>query len=277
MKRLLWRNIVTGDAKLHVARLTLREGAGFGAHTHDFAEVFWIERGEAVHEINRRREPLTAGQMVLMRPADTHDFLVRARCGATLVNVAFEADVLEQLRSRYFAQSSWPWAGERLPAKFKLTPADLVQLRGWADDLARAAPGARTRDWFLLSVLHLISRAPLTHADPNRPAWLDDALTRFANPDEFPGGVARLAELAQRCPEHLNRVVRKVSGKTATDLVNELRLDFASRELRMTNRPILDITLDCGLENLGYFYRIFKKRFGLTPRQFRLQKDAVVG
>jgi AraC-like DNA-binding protein len=29
----------------------------------------------------------------------------------------------------------------------------------------------------------------------------------------------------------------------------------------MTNRSILDLSLDCGITNLGYFYRLFRKRF----------------
>jgi AraC-like DNA-binding protein/mannose-6-phosphate isomerase-like protein (cupin superfamily) len=275
-RRLLWHNVVPPDTRAHVARLHLGRGEGFGVHTHDFAEVFWIERGAGMHLINGQRDPLSVGDLVLIRPRDRHDFVVRQAEGLTFVNVAFEASALRAIHTRYFSARRWPWTGGVLPAKFQLTPADLTQLRTWADDLARAAPTALQRDWFLLSLLQLIGRSPLHDQGPDRPGWLDEAIAHFNTPERFAGGVACLARLSGRCPEHLNRVVRRTLGKTATDLVNDLRLDFAARELRMTNRPILDIALDCGLENLGYFYRIFKRRFALTPRQFRLRREAVV-
>ena len=44
----------------------------------------------------------------------------------------------------------------------------------------------------------------------------------------------------------------------------------------MTDRKILDIALECGLGNLGYFYRLFAKQYGLTPRQYRLRQQALV-
>ena len=39
----------------------------------------------------------------------------------------------------------------------------------------------------------------------------------------------------------------------------------------------MEIALECGIENIGHFYKLFQKRFGMTPRQYRLlrQRDVV--
>jgi AraC-like DNA-binding protein len=64
--------------------------------------------------------------------------------------------------------------------------------------------------------------------------------------------------------------LRRHLGMTGTEFVNEARLQHAARELRLSDRPIAEIALDCGYDNLGYFYRRFKARFGRPPRQYRL-------
>jgi len=43
----------------------------------------------------------------------------------------------------------------------------------------------------------------------------------------------------------------------------------AARRLRLTEDGILDIILDCGIVNPSHFYKLFKKRFGMTPRHYR--------
>jgi transcriptional regulator GlxA family with amidase domain len=92
----------------------------------------------------------------------------------------------------------------------------------------------------------------------------------FADPRWLPGGVPALARLVGRGVDHLNRVVRAGQGRTATELVTAMRLDWAASALRMGDRPIADIAADVGLANLGHFYRCFRARFGATPRRYRL-------
>jgi AraC family cel operon transcriptional repressor len=41
-------------------------------HSHDFAEVWWINEGSAQQEINGVLTPVQQGDLMLMRPADVH-------------------------------------------------------------------------------------------------------------------------------------------------------------------------------------------------------------
>ncbi|MGH7214165.1 MAG: AraC family transcriptional regulator [Tepidisphaeraceae bacterium] len=279
MRKLLWKNIVAAGAHLHVARLNFPDRArGAELHSHDFAEVFWLERGRAWHRVNGRRRALVAGDMVLIRPPDSHAFALPDDAGVTMVNVAFAARSLHAVRERYFAKADhWPWDGDELPTELQLTPGQLAQLRAWSDALAAGRLSRLDLDWFLINLLRLITSGMASSAPAlDRPDWLDRALAQFEKPEHFARGVGELARLSGRCPEHLNRVVRACFNKTATDLANDVRMEYAGRELGMTNRPILDLAYDCGISNLGYFYRLFRERYGMTPRQFRLRRQAVV-
>ncbi len=274
--KLRLKNFVPSGGHFHVARIEYARGQSPSVHTHDFAEIFWIERGRGVHLINAKRLPLIAGDLVAIRAADRHGFLAQDARGFTMVNVAFASAVPRALRERYFADGQqFPWRDGALPLTVRVDPATLVAVSRFADSLVTAAQSRLQLDCFLLDLLRAIA-APSEPAPSAMPEWLRAALAAFADPAHFAEGTAALARLADRCPEHLNRVVRRHFNKTTTDLVNELRLDHAGKQLQMSGRPILQIATDCGLSNLGYFYRLFHERFGLTPRQFRLRKHAVV-
>ena len=62
------------------------------------------------------------------------------------------------------------------------------------------------------------------------------------------------------------------NGITASALVNHIRCDKAARLLRRTNKAVLDIALDCGYANLGHFYTCFRRRFGRTPNDYRINE-----
>jgi AraC family transcriptional regulator, dual regulator of chb operon len=243
-------------------------------HTHDFAEVFWIEQGSGVHLVNGERRPLKRGDLVLMRPDDVHTFRTSDPAGLTQVNVAFDRGTIAFLHQRYFAGGDWPWAGAALPASYELEPGEL----GWSAELAGllfAGPATRlSLERFLLALLQQLVSPRL---QPGLPLWLNDALRRFAeDPVALTRGVPALAVLAGRSREHVNRVARRGAGRTATELVQMVRLDRAAADLRLTDHPISRIAIDCGLANLSHFYRLFNARFGVTPRHYRLHHEALV-
>jgi AraC-like DNA-binding protein len=266
MQKLRLRNFVGSDEAFHVARTHVPEHAP-SVHTHDFAEVFWIESGSGTHLINSRREPLRAGDVVFIQPSDEHGFQARGPGGFVLVNVAFAAGVLDWLREQYGP----------LPGSARLEAAQVERLRQIADALAVSPKSRLVRDGFLLQLLAMLSAEDRIGGPVAAlPGWLRHAVGEFGRPAHMAGGTQAFARLAGRSPEHINRVFREALGKTTTDVVNEIRLEYAARQLRMTDQKIAEIALDCGLANLGHFYDLFQKRFQCTPRHYRLRHQSLV-
>lgn len=275
--RLRIRDFVPRMQWYHVARHEAVSGRGGSPHRHDFPEVFWIERGAVTHTVNGAKQALRAGDLTLIRPDDAHVFRNTPGAAVCMVNVAFPAAHLDAFRTRHFAKGRpWPWRGERLPTRARISAEDLPRLAWLADELARG-PQTRLRlEAFLAGLLLCVERAGNAPAHGHLPEWLRGALRDFARPEHFGGGVPELARLAGRTQEHVSRVVRKHLDCTTTDLVNDLRLEYAARELGMSGRPILEIALDAGFENLSYFYRLFTRRFGATPKQHRRHRQGLV-
>ena len=66
-----------------------------------------------------------------------------------------------------------------------------------------------------------------------------------------------------------SRFMKKRTGKNYIDYLNDLRLGIASRILIDSSKTIAEISFECGYNNLSNFNRIFKKRKGFTPKEFR--------
>lgn len=67
----------------------------------------------------------------------------------------------------------------------------------------------------------------------------------------------------------LSKEIKKQTGRTFTELLQEKRLNQAAYLLQNTAKTIQEVGLAVGYDNQSYFYRIFKERFGVTPKKFR--------
>lgn len=65
------------------------------------------------------------------------------------------------------------------------------------------------------------------------------------------------------------KIIKKQTGKTFTQLLQEEKLKAAVKLLMTTQLPLSDIIQTVGYENISYFYRIFKKSFHMTPQEYR--------
>ena len=68
---------------------------------------------------------------------------------------------------------------------------------------------------------------------------------------------------------YLSTVFKKETGKTITAYVNEKRIELAQELLKTTNLQIQTIAQYCGIVDVHYFTRLFKKITGVSPKQFR--------
>jgi AraC-like DNA-binding protein len=89
---------------------------------------------------------------------------------------------------------------------------------------------------------------------------------RFTEPDFSAQKLAAAARLSER---YVNELLYE-AGASFTMRLTELRLRKAADLLiRAGGRRISDIAFDCGFNDLSYFNRCFRRRFGLTPSAAR--------
>lgn len=79
----------------------------------------------------------------------------------------------------------------------------------------------------------------------------------------------KLEEIMNYNGEYLNRIVKKFTGMNLALYGQTFYLNRAKQLLLETDKSIAEIIEELGFSNRHHFYQIFKKRFGLTPKEFR--------
>lgn len=68
---------------------------------------------------------------------------------------------------------------------------------------------------------------------------------------------------------YLSALFHRETGKTVTEYVTHVRMETAAKVLRSTQLQIQTVAQHCGITDVNYFSKVFKKHFGVTPRQYR--------
>lgn len=74
---------------------------------------------------------------------------------------------------------------------------------------------------------------------------------------------------------YFNRIIKTKTGMTFSAFVRNIKLEKAEFLLKTTDLLVEEIARQVGYENLTYFYKIFRKKYGLTPHNLRNREFSV--
>lgn len=72
---------------------------------------------------------------------------------------------------------------------------------------------------------------------------------------------------------HLYRKLQSITGQSPSDFIRSIRLKRAAQLLQKSQLNISEIAYEVGFNNPKYFTICFKDEFGITPTQFKIEKD----
>jgi transcriptional regulator GlxA family with amidase domain len=149
----------------------------------------------------------------------------------------------------------------------ELVREHLLQLAARLGDWSRQRRGlgaGRQRGLIAPGKDRLLARRTLIHryieSNQSRPVRLRD--------------LAALLEVGEDRATHL---VRECCGETFRDILVEARLRTARELLRFSSLPVLEAALCCGFNEISHFNRIFRRRVGCTPGQYRRKFSTAAG
>lgn len=94
-------------------------------------------------------------------------------------------------------------------------------------------------------------------------------LNNIANPDLQ---VELLSSEMGYSTRQFYRKLKLITEKSPADIIKEYRLTMAERLLVINNLTIEEIMDQTGFNNRGTFYKLFTKRYGMPPRQYKEQQ-----
>lgn len=78
-----------------------------------------------------------------------------------------------------------------------------------------------------------------------------------------------ISQLVNMSPVSFNRFIKKRTGKTFIEYVNDTRIGYAARWLIEKDLSIAEVAFKCGFNNIANFNRVFKKSKNCTPSEYR--------
>lgn len=82
--------------------------------------------------------------------------------------------------------------------------------------------------------------------------------------------LGEIAQVANMSEASFSRFIKAHTGLTFTENLTEIRLGHVARMLISTQQTISEIAYKCGFNNMANFNKLFKRRKGCTPKEFKL-------
>jgi AraC-like DNA-binding protein len=276
------------DASMRCTQLR-QSGFRGGLHRHAHVELTWIERGRGLRWVGDSVEPFSDGDVVLLGPELAHVWLTGQgggprSCAATVLQ--FPSDWaattgLPELRGLE-ALMRRASRGLAIEGRLRSSVQALMARMSNADAPRRAAQ--------LIELLALMNdelsqgsldlrplSVQVTPADTEGSAFRlrrqrVDRLLRWVQArlgDDV--SVSDAAAIAGISTAAFGRFFRREVGKSFIDFVNDARCSWAALRLLEGTEPVADIALSCGFASLSNFGEQFRRRYRVSPRQYRRQ------
>lgn len=72
-------------------------------------------------------------------------------------------------------------------------------------------------------------------------------------------------------PKYLSSICKKQTGKTASDLIDEMTVNYIKQMLTSSEKSIKEIASDTGFDNLSFFGKFVRRELGVSPRDYRMK------
>ncbi|EBI7722083.1 transcriptional regulator ChbR [Salmonella enterica] len=235
-----------------------------GLHQHDYYEFTLVLTGRYYQEINGKRVLLERGDFVFISVGSNHQSFYEF--GATrILNVG--------ISKRFFEQHYLPL----LPFCFvasQVYRANSTFLTYIETVIASLNFRGNGLDEFIEVVtFYIINR--LRHYREEQvyddiPQWLKATVEIMHDKTQFgENALENMVRLSAKSQEYLTRATRRYYSKTPMQIINEIRINFAKKQLEMTNYSVTDIAYEAGYSSPSLFIKTFKKMTSFTPNSYR--------
>lgn len=252
----------------------------FPEHTHDFVEMVYMCRGQTVHLVNDSKITLREGELLLLGqhtrqeifPAGQEDiavnFIIRPEFfGGTLNFLGSEETPLREFLIQALQ-------GDNLCEYLHFQVANVKSVQNLVENLLWAlisdVPNRRSINQLTMGLLFV---QLLNHTDKLSMSSKEQQtvmqVLRYIEEHYASGSLTDIAERLHYDIAWLSREIKRRTGKTYTELVQEKRLSQAAWMLSNTRHRVDDIALSVGYENISYFHRLFAARFHKSPKAYR--------
>ncbi|MBQ8599809.1 MAG: helix-turn-helix domain-containing protein [Clostridia bacterium] len=251
----------------------------FPAHTHDYVEVVYMCQGSTTHLIGGSEIRLREGELLFISPGAVQEIRAAGKKDLAVnffILPPFFDEALAMLGEeetplrRFLLDSLSNRGGGYLHFK----TADVLPVQNLVenllftiieDPLNKRRIQQTTMGLLLLQLLNCTDLLAYGRAEE---ALLPRVL-KYVEEQYRDGSLSELAALMHYDLHWLSREIKKRTGRTYTQLMQEKRLSQAAFLLKTTQMTVAEISAAVGYENISHFHRLFRATYDTSPKRFR--------
>lgn len=258
----------------------------FPEHGHDYVELMYVCQGSVTHIVDGKQLRLEQGELLFLGPAARHEICKTGQSDIAVNLIVLpeffttSLSMLEEQETplrRFLVDCICGQGGG--PGYLHFRVADVLPVQNLVENLLWSllfgGPSRRKLNQTTMALLFLQLSGcteQLAYADENEQVIL--RLLRYVEEHYKDGSLTEAAELLHYDLYSLSRQIKRKTGRTYTELVQEKRLAQTAFLLASTDRNVDEIAQAVGYENISYFHRLFREKFGQSPRQYRAERRA---
>lgn len=249
-------------------------------HWHDEMEIIYIKKGHGYVTVDFHQYRVSGGTIVLILPGQLHSIGQFMDLPMEYENIIFNVGMLlpriEDSSSTGFLR---PFLNGQItvPSVYSVVSKHhdaLSSCLDACDEICKTKPEGY--DLFikgkLFEFFYILSNRCRNEKNPRTIKSLDKIkiILKFVEHSYMHKiTVAEAAERIDFSESHFMRYFKENMGISFVEYLRDYRLTMAARLLLVSEDTILNIAEEVGFENLSYFNRAFKKKYGVTPREYR--------
>ncbi len=249
-------------------------------HWHNEMEIIYIKKGKGLITLDFEKHYVEAGDIVVVIPGQLHSIMQLERYSMEYENIIFSTDMFiarhsDSLDNEFFV----PFLSGNVQFNHLITVEDEIypQLSAClnrADDICTTFP--KGYKLAIKGYLYQFFFILYNHSEEGTDVKSNKNLDKIKEVIKYietnynePISIDDIAGVCGFSSSHFMKFFKKAMGTSFIDYLNDYRLSMASRMLISSEDNIIDIAAQCGYDNLSYFNRIFKKKYNVTPSDYR--------
>ena len=259
-------------------------------HIDHFFVVQLVLRGSMTTYIGDRALQLRAGNVCIIAPGTRH--AISCFSDACTVKILIRSSTFERAFFGILRDTEGPLTDFFMRTLYSTSPHPYLYFDGAPDGeltqllerLLREAASHRAYHAQMLNAYmqqFFITLLRNHEQDLSLPefagtAHMDELLFLLRYIQEHAASVtlSELSRLFNYSERQIQRVLKKSTGKSFTEITQSIRMEEAARLLRRTRDPVSKIAQELGYANLGNFRKLFRKRYGMSPAEYRRVPEA---
>ena len=250
-------------------------------HWHDETEIIVIKKGEGIVYVNLTRYQVKANDIIFVFPEQLHSIEQLDDNVMEYENILFKDSLLKSPTHDLCAQKyitplfSGNLSFNPIVNEFCIFHTQLLSCINAIDVLCdRKETGYQLGvKGYLFQIIFLIISNIDNTIIPNTNSKTSDkiklALTYISTHYNEPITIEEIANFCLYSKSHFMKFFKNNIGMSFVAYLNDYRLEMAANELLDNSENILEVAINAGFDNLSYFNRSFKKKYGVTPGNYR--------